>query len=120
FAYFRPKFCQSPLTFICIFRGPVFFDVTLFHLTLSFELVGTACVQVVSVFSGVEVGITSLPFHLFLETCIDSSMPPSEGFWLGEVILFSMLAFPFGLADGEVLYSTLSIGVFVYFALKSL
>jgi|SRR5581483_5877256 len=84
----------------------VFLKVTLFHLTLLFELVGTACVQMVSVFLELEVGVTFFPFSLFLGACIDSSMPPSEGFWLGKVILFSMLAFPFGLADGEVLYST--------------
>src|SRR5581483_1693515 len=47
----------------------VFFDMTLFHSTLSFELVDTACVWVVSVFSGVEVGVTSFALLLFLGAC---------------------------------------------------
>src|SRR5436305_14505541 len=81
----------------------VFLEVTLFHSTLSFELVGTACVWVVSVFSEVEVGVTSFSFPLLLGACIEEFISSTKGCLLEEVRLFSLLASPFGLADDGVL-----------------
>ena len=47
------------------YTAKVFLEVTLFHSTLSFELVGTAYMWVVSMFSGVEVEITTFSFPWF-------------------------------------------------------
>ena len=96
----------------------VFFEVTLFHSTLSFEFVGIACVRVVSVFPELEVGVTSFSFPLLLGACIEEFTSSTKGCLLEEVRLFSLLASPFRLADGGVLYSTPSIGVFCLFCFK--
>src|SRR5436305_7569839 len=75
----------------------VFLEVTLFHSTLSFELVGTACVWVVFIFLVVEVGVTSSSFPLLLCACIEEFISSIRGCLLEEVRLFSLLASPFGL-----------------------
>ena len=45
----------------------VFLEITLFHSTLSFEFVGIAYMQVVSVFLEIKVGVTSFSFLLLLD-----------------------------------------------------